>query len=447
MRPARSSSAASARRSVTSCRPACGRTSRRRTTGRRCACTVNGVLSGSTSVSGSIRTSSGQLRIGGNSRGGRWFAGQIDEVRVYDRALSSAELQADAATPVAPPPADTQAPTAPNGLSIGAQSPTSITLSWNASSDNVGVTGYGHYRSGTLVGSGTENTHTYSGLACGTSYTLGVDAYDAAGNRSSVSSVTAATSPCADTSAPSAPTGLAVQGRTQTGITVGWTASSDNVGVTGYGRYRNGSLVSSGTGTSYTFSGLTCGTSYSLGIDAYDAAGNRSTRSSLTASTDACPAPPSSSLVGAYSFDAGTGSTLADASGLGNAGAISGATWTAAGRNGGALSFDGVDDLVTVADAGSLDLTTGMTLEAWVRPTAGGSWRTVVTKEQSRKPRLRPVLELRQRTAERHHLDRLQPDPGHRPRDERTGPLDVDAPGDDLRRRRAAAVCQRHPGR
>ena len=107
---------------------------------------LNGALSGSTSVSGSIRTSSGQLRIGGNSRGGRWFAGQIDEVRVYDRALSSAELQADAATPVAPPPADTQAPTAPNGLSIGAQSPTSITLSWNASSDNVGVTGYGHYR-------------------------------------------------------------------------------------------------------------------------------------------------------------------------------------------------------------------------------------------------------------------------------------------------------------
>ena len=237
--------------------------------------------------------------------------------------------------------------------------------------------------SGTLVGSGTGSTHTYTGLACGTSYTLGVDAYDAAGNRSSVSSVTAATSPCADTSAPSAPTGLAVQGRTQTGIIVGWTASGDNVGVTGYGRYRDGSLVSSGTGTTYTFSSLTCGTSYSLGIDAYDAAGNRSTRSSLTASTDACPPPPpSSSLVGAYSFDAGTGSTLTDASGLGNTGAISGATWTAAGRNGGALSFDGVDDLVTVADAGSLDLTTGMTLEAWVRPTAGGSWRTVVTKEQ-----------------------------------------------------------------
>ena len=156
--------------------------------------------------------------------------------------------------------------------------------------------------------SGAGTTYTYTGLACGTSYTLGVDAYDAAGNRSSVSSVTAATSPCADTSAPSAPSGLAVQGRTQTGITVGWTASSDNVGVTGYGRYRNGSLVSSGTGTSYTFSGLTCGTSYSLGIDAYDAAGNRSTRSSLTASTDACPSRPRRPSSAAYSFDAGAGS-------------------------------------------------------------------------------------------------------------------------------------------
>ena len=172
-----------------------------------------------------------------------------------------------------------------------------------------------------------------------------------------------------------------VQSRTQTGITVGWTASSDNVGVTGYGRYRNGSLVSSGNGTSYAFSGLTCGTSYSLGIDAYDAAGNRSTRSSITASTDTCPAP-SPSLVAAYSFDAGAGSILADDSGSGNPGTISGATWTSSGRNGGALSFDGVSDLVTIADDGSLDLTTGMTLEAWVRPTAAGAWRTVVTKEQ-----------------------------------------------------------------
>ena len=52
------------------------------------------------------------------------------------------------------------------------------------------------------------------------------------------------------------------------------------------------------------------------------------------------------------------------------------------GRFGSALSFDGVNDLVNVADANSLDLTTGMTLEAWVNPASiGGAWRTVLLKE------------------------------------------------------------------
>jgi hypothetical protein len=56
--------------------------------------------------------------------------------------------------------------------------------------------------------------------------------------------------------------------------------------------------------------------------------------------------------------------------------------WSAAGKNGGALSFDGVDDWVTVADATDLDLTNGMTLSAWVRPSGAGSdWQTVVLKE------------------------------------------------------------------
>lgn len=85
--------------------------------------------------------------------------------------------------------------------------------------------------------------------------------------------------------------------------------------------------------------------------------------------------------VAAYSFDQGSGSTLTDVSGNGNTGSISGASWTSSGRYGSALSFDGTNDLVTIADASSLDLTTGMTLEAWVYPSASSSWRTVVLKE------------------------------------------------------------------
>ena len=91
----------------------------------------------------------------------------------------------------------------------------------------------------------------------------------------------------------------------------------------------------------------------------------------------------SSNLVGAWGFDETTGTTAVDASGRGNTGTLNGPAWNTAGKSGGALSFDGVNDWVTVADADVLDLTTGMTMEAWVRPTAIGSlWRTVMLKEQ-----------------------------------------------------------------
>jgi hypothetical protein len=87
-------------------------------------------------------------------------------------------------------------------------------------------------------------------------------------------------------------------------------------------------------------------------------------------------------LVAAYSFGAGTGTTAKDSSGLNNTGILSGAIWTTAGRFGRALSFNGVNNVVTVNDAASLDLTTAMTLEAWVYPTATmNGWRGVIQKE------------------------------------------------------------------
>jgi Concanavalin A-like lectin/glucanases superfamily len=87
--------------------------------------------------------------------------------------------------------------------------------------------------------------------------------------------------------------------------------------------------------------------------------------------------------VGAWSFDEAAGKTVADASGNANTGTVSGAS-RVTGRYGKALSFDGVNDMVTVADAASLDLTKAMTVEAWVKPSALGSmWRSVVVKEQA----------------------------------------------------------------
>ena len=258
---------------------------------------VNGAVATSLPVTGAIGTSTNPVRIGGNTIWSEWFIGLIDEVRVYNRALSSAEIQSDMTTPVsagAPPPADTQAPTAPTSLSVSAKTQTSINVGWTASSDNVGVTGYGRHMNGSLVTSGTGTTYGFTGLTCGTTYTLAVDAFDAAGNRSAKPQISAATNACAsaDTQAPTMPGNLATTGSTQSSVSVGWTASTDNVGVSGYGYYRNSGLIGNGTGTSYTFAGLACGTSYPLEVDAYDAAGNRSARAQLSASTAACSTPP-----------------------------------------------------------------------------------------------------------------------------------------------------------
>jgi hypothetical protein len=61
---------------------------------------VNGVLVSSTVVSGSLAPSTGVLRVGGNGVWPEWFAGLIDEVRVYSRALSAGEIQTDMNTAV-----------------------------------------------------------------------------------------------------------------------------------------------------------------------------------------------------------------------------------------------------------------------------------------------------------------------------------------------------------
>ena len=200
--------------------------------------------------------------------------------------------------------ADSTPPSVPQGLRTAAATQTSITLAWNASTDNIGVVGYHMYRDNIPVADTPNLTYTYTGLTCGTLYNLALEAADAAGNVSyraqAVAVVT--TNACSDTQAPTTPTGLVATGITSSAVTVGWTASTDNVGVAGYGYYSNGNLVGNGTGTSYTFNGLTCNTAYTFAIDAYDAAGNRSARSAgLSRTTAACASGGSGSTVGSAS--------------------------------------------------------------------------------------------------------------------------------------------------
>ena len=224
-----------------------------------------------------------------------------------------------------PPPGDTVPPSSPTGLGVNAVSQTSVQVVWQPSTDNVGVSGYGVYRSGAQLGTTSTTGYTFSGLTCGTSYQLGVDAFDAAGNRSSVAQVVAATAACSqpppppppppggDTTPPSVPANVVQLNRTETSITILWAASTDDVGVAGYRLFRGGTSVGTTSQTSYTFTGLQCGSTYTLGVHAYDAAGNHSAQAVVMMTTAACPdvTPPPAPTGLAASNVTQTSATLA----------------------------------------------------------------------------------------------------------------------------------------
>ena len=207
--------------------------------------------------------------------------------------LTTATSTCASTTP--PPTGDTTPPAAPATLTASSSTPTAITLAWPAATDNVGVTEYAVYVGSTRVGSTGTTSYVVSGLTCGTSYQVSVDAADAAGNRSAKTSASVATASCGDTAPPSTPTGLQLMVANETSVTVAWSPSSDNVAVTGYGVYLSNLLVNSPTSPSVTLTGLTCGTPYQVQVDAADAAGNRSGKASLWVNTKACPdtTPPS----------------------------------------------------------------------------------------------------------------------------------------------------------
>jgi len=89
--------------------------------------------------------------------------------------------------------ADTTPPSIPNNLQSSNLTSTSVSVSWSASTDNVGVAGYKIFRAGTQVGTSATNSYSDSGLTASTAYTYTVSAYDAAGNNSAASSAASAT--------------------------------------------------------------------------------------------------------------------------------------------------------------------------------------------------------------------------------------------------------------
>ncbi|HYO20807.1 MAG TPA: sugar-binding protein, partial [Flavisolibacter sp.] len=171
---------------------------------------------------------------------------------------------------------DAQAPAAPSNLGATNIAQTSLTLNWTASTDNVGVAGYDVYRNGIKLNSSLISATTYSvtGLTAATSYQFYAQAKDAAGNTSANSNTITVVTP--DTQAPTAPGNLAATNLTQTSFTLSWTASTDNVGVSGYDVYGDNVKLNATPllATNYNITGLDTASTHAYYVRAIDAAGN-----------------------------------------------------------------------------------------------------------------------------------------------------------------------------
>lgn len=302
-------------------------------------------------------------------------------LKAFDAAANVSALSA-AAGVTTPARVDTQAPSVPTALVKSGVTDTAATISWTASSDDVGVTAYLVLRNGVQVASTAATSFNDSGLAPSTTYSYTLKARDATGNTSAASAALGVTTtasggntatvyyrnsanwstvnihyaptggnwtavpgvamnsactgwksktialgsasglqavfnngagtwdnhgganyalgsglsavnagavsladPCSgdDAIAPSTPAGLSSNSVTATSLALAWSASTDNVGVTGYKVLRNNVQVGTTATASYTDSGLAPSTAYSYTVQAFDAMGNQSAASSALA--------------------------------------------------------------------------------------------------------------------------------------------------------------------
>jgi hypothetical protein len=235
---------------------------------------VNGAQVASRTVSGTLAQTSGVLRIGGAATFGDWFAGTVDDLRIYNRALSQLEIVTDRNNPVASSGGGGSDSTAPT---IAVTSPTSganvsgtVALAATAS-DNVAVTNVQFRVNGANVGA-PDTVAPYgaswntTGLASG-SYAITAIASDAAGNATTSAAINVT---IGDASAP-----------TVSGTVALAASASDNVGVASVQFRVNGTNVGAADTTSpyaasWATTGLAAGT-YTITAVATDAAGNQAT--------------------------------------------------------------------------------------------------------------------------------------------------------------------------
>jgi chitodextrinase len=178
---------------------------------------------------------------------------------------------------------DSLPPTAPGNLRSTATTPSEVDLAWDASTDDTGVTAYRIYRGTAQIASVDGSTLAYADttVSPSTDYTYTVTAVDSAGHESPVSNSLQVSTPAPpDTTPPTKPTGLTATGAGSQ-VNLAWNQSTDEVGVTGYNIYRNGSLLTSVGGTTLTYAdtNVSPGTAYTYTVSAFDAVPNESPQS------------------------------------------------------------------------------------------------------------------------------------------------------------------------
>lgn len=185
---------------------------------------------------------------------------------------------------------DTVAPSIPAAVRATGGGANGVTIVWSPSTDDTAVTGYTILRNGVAIANTVAVTYTDTNMTPAVAYSYQVQAYDAAGNRSAVSATlmiawNSSNTGTADTAKPTAPTTLTANTASSTAIQLDWRGSKDDVAVTGYRIYRNGTLAATATGTTYTDGSLQPGTTYSYHVMAIDAAGNESNASNVASAT------------------------------------------------------------------------------------------------------------------------------------------------------------------
>jgi hypothetical protein len=336
----------------------------------------------------SLEANDEELRIGVGFPG-EAFAGAIDEVRVYRRALTPAEIRADADAPVRPVPVDDRPPVLTDGRPTGTlaagttaailsvRTDESATCRWAATP---GIAHAAMPNAFATTG-GTEHATPLGGLAAGGPYAHYVRCRDASGNVNDADYVIAF-AVAGDITPPTVAFVAPAAGATLSGTVAITVAAADDVGVAGVQLLVDGvatAWIGVPPWTQLWDTRATADGAHVLEARAVDAAGNVG-----TASIAVVVANANVGLVAAYGFEETSGTVAVDASGNGNTGSLVGPLRTTNGRFGRALLFDGVNDLVRIADAASLDLDGALTVEAWVYPTTPPSgWRTIVAKEGS----------------------------------------------------------------